>query len=365
MRKSLLFAALLPLSLKPFAQNVGIGTGSPSMKLHVSHNDSAIALLENTTTLAAGKSAAMYFKVGNYYTGAIKTTGAGAALSALSFYTFGTVNQNNLRERMTILDNGNIGIGLTDPAYLLDLNNRMRIRHNGGNSAGIWYNKADNSDEACFMGNYNDSIFGLYTNYGGGWQFFFNHKSKNLGIDNSNPKVGISFPASFGKKISLYPGGSGDVGMGVYGNEFRLHSDYSGADITFGYDQYATGFVERMRVKGNGSVCIGTTSPAAGYLLSVGGKIISEEVRVQLEASWPDYVFAHDYKLPQLSHVKEFIAQNKHLPDIPPASVIEKNGLDVGDMQKRMMEKIEQLTLYVIDLQEQITDLKAKLNEKK
>ena len=82
-------------------------------------------------------------------------------------------------------------------------------------------------------------------------------------------------------------------------------------------------------------------------------------MKVQLTGSWPDYVFDEAYKRPSLTELGNFIKTNKHLPNIPPASEIEKGGFDVGDMQKRMMEKIEELTLYIMDQQKQIDELKA------
>ncbi len=108
-------------------------------------------------------------------------------------------------------------------------------------------------------------------------------------------------------------------------------------------------------------VAIGGVVPAAsGYKLTVTGKIIAEELKVKLSGSWPDYVFENKYKLQSLPELEQFIQSNKHLPNIPSASEIEKNGMEVGDMQKKMMEKIEELTLYVIDLQKQIEVLKTK-----
>ena len=90
----------------------------------------------------------------------------------------------------------------------------------------------------------------------------------------------------------------------------------------------------------------------AGYMLAVDGKIIGEELRIQNSANWPDYVFADQYALMPLDELQQSIQLHKHLPNIPPASVIQEQGILVGDMQKKIMEKIEELTLYVIDLHE-------------
>jgi len=110
----------------------------------------------------------------------------------------------------------------------------------------------------------------------------------------------------------------------------------------------------------NGNVAIGSTL-ASGYKLSVSGKIICTELRVNQIIDWPDYVFQKDYKLMPVAQLGSFIKENGHLPNIPPAAEISKSGLELGDMQRRMMEKIEELSLYIIDQQKQIDDLKARL----
>jgi hypothetical protein len=112
-----------------------------------------------------------------------------------------------------------------------------------------------------------------------------------------------------------------------------------------------------------GTVRIGNVAVPTGYKFAINGKMICEELKVKLSSSgWPDYVFADSYKLRSIAQVEKYIQQNKHLPNIPSAAEVEKNGLEVGDMQKRMMEKIEELTLYIIDLQKQIDGLKSKNN---
>ncbi len=109
-----------------------------------------------------------------------------------------------------------------------------------------------------------------------------------------------------------------------------------------------------MTVADNGNVGIGTTNPT--HKLSVNGNIRTKEVVV--ETGWADYVFDDNYKLPSLLEVDKFIQQHKHLPNIPSAKDVEANGLHLGDIQKRMMEKIEELTLYVIDLKKELEVLK-------
>jgi hypothetical protein len=108
-------------------------------------------------------------------------------------------------------------------------------------------------------------------------------------------------------------------------------------------------------------VAIGTIVPAAsGYRLTVDGKIICEELKVQVRTSWPDYVFGNDYELMPLDELRKYTMTNKHLPNIPDASVMEKNGMEVGEMQRKMVEKLEELTLYILQLEEKINKLENK-----
>lgn len=110
----------------------------------------------------------------------------------------------------------------------------------------------------------------------------------------------------------------------------------------------------QMTILPNGNVGIGTTNPS--YKLSVKGNIRSEELVV--ETGWADYVFEKSYNLKPLYEVEAFILKNKHLEGIPSAKEIQTNGLAVGAVQARMMEKIEELTLYIIELKKELDSLK-------
>ncbi len=110
----------------------------------------------------------------------------------------------------------------------------------------------------------------------------------------------------------------------------------------------------------NGDVRVGTQlDPYDGiYRVIVDGRILAEEVRVQNSTAWPDYVFENDYQLLSLTELEESIKKNGHLPGIPSAKEIEDNGQHLGEVQIKMLRKIEELTLYVLQLQKEIEFLK-------
>lgn len=108
-------------------------------------------------------------------------------------------------------------------------------------------------------------------------------------------------------------------------------------------------------------VGLGATPPPAGYKVAVGGKIMAEEVVIKLQANWPDYVFATDYQLPTIEELQIYIAKNRHLPGIPSAEIVEEEGLKIGEMNVELVKKMEELTLYIIQLKEEVNQLNAKI----
>jgi len=122
----------------------------------------------------------------------------------------------------------------------------------------------------------------------------------------------------------------------------------------------ATASDVRMIIKHDGAVGVGTTDLATGYKMSVDGKVICEELRVQDSGIWPDYVFRSDYPLPTLNEINQYIKEEGHLPGVPSEADIRENGQMVGDVQRKLLEKVEELTLHIIRMQAEIDRLKAK-----
>jgi len=118
-----------------------------------------------------------------------------------------------------------------------------------------------------------------------------------------------------------------------------------------------SGFANRMVIKSDGNVGIGTLNPQS--LLAVAGKITAQEVEVTM-TGWADFVFADDYYLRPLTEVEQFINANRHLPDVPSEVEVLQNGVNVGEMSATLLQKIEELTLYIIDLNKRIAELENK-----
>ena len=135
----------------------------------------------------------------------------------------------------------------------------------------------------------------------------------------------------------------------------------SGGSLFFrgGADGVGSSLTNRLTIQSDGNIGIGIDNPT--QKLQVAGTVYSTEVKVEIAAGQgPDYVFESDYELRTLKEIKEYITENKHLPEIPSAKKMEANGVKIGDMNMRLLKKIEELTLYQIELLERLEKLETK-----
>ena len=288
-----------------------------------------------------------------------------------------------------LLAQENVGIGTATPLYKLDINGRMRVKtnqlSNPKDTSGIWFDDHRNGENRILIG-MQDSIRVGFRGQGAGsvaWGLNFNARTGNLGLGRTAAGTRLEVEHPDGGNIGLYKNGfrmgtlaTTDTTMTIYatyGSNACIPTPCPARDLILmppaslqslqfaGRVGIGTAAPNaRLHIAGTGNVVmIGNGSPASGYMLSVNGKIISEELKVQLDTNWPDYVFDKDYRLPSIDELRTYVTQNRHLTNIPSAREVEKDGISVGDMQKRMMEKIEELTLYVIQLHDRIRQLEA------
>ncbi len=185
-------------------------------------------------------------------------------------------------------------------------------------------------------------------------------------VDNLNT-TGHSF-AGFGfsginktVRFDMFLDGAGYFNSGTPNVYFRTNDAYP---IMFGTDNTI-----RMKIDDIGNVIIGANGLAtpAGYKLYVEDGILAEKVKVAVKSSadWSDFVFEDNYELKDLTEVESYIKANKTLPGVPSANDVVNNGIDLGSMDALLLQKIEELTLYIIQQQKEIESLKAIVNTSK
>ena len=154
----------------------------------------------------------------------------------------------------------------------------------------------------------------------------------------------------------------------VYGNDFTYlcaedPRPYIGTLNNLALD-FRTHNVQRMRITANGAVGIGTDPPAGvvgDYRLYVEDGIVCRDVLVKL-GTWPDYVFQPNYALMPMNKLRDFLRTNKHLPGIPSTAELEaKQGVEVADLQARMLKVVEEQALYILELEEKYRDLEQRM----
>lgn len=371
MRNSLLIAILLSATWVIHAQeNVGIGTTDPNYRLDVQGNPSSTNLINvysriNFAGLLDARAVEGYsvtspgYGIGGKFTGGYKGLEAicsGGNYTAEPLYGLHATSNGTAGTRIGVYgtsSGGSSNYGL------------YGIVSGGANHFAVYGQNTNLSGYAgYFMGR------GHFTD-----ELRSNDNvlvDDNLGVGTLNPLAKLHILG--GTDASLTTNGFAQFGASstwnivIDDNEILARSNGLGSDLLLQQDD---GNVLMCGLE-QGQVGVGvqlSSNLPSGYALAVDGKIISEELRIQNSNNWPDYVFEKQYELMPLDELKTSIEANKHLPNIPAATEVAQEGILIGDMQKRMMEKIEELTLYVLQLhetnkkqQEEIEMLKAKLD---
>jgi hypothetical protein len=293
-------------------------------------------------------------------------------------------------EKMRIKANGNVGIGISSPSTKLDVNGNFQTYAGGnaGTSGALKLRFVAGAGSTIIQANSDnvwanhDIIINGASAAGGNANQLVVHRSGNVGIGTISPEDPLDITNNYDGKIwNLQVSNeqhdvAGDQGVGI---KFKLGADgelskWSGVlgvgegawENYVGLAFYTTGYApgaqnsEKMRITSNGDVGIGTPSPDSK--LAVNGTIHTKEVRVDL-IGWPDYVFEPTYNLKPLAEIETYIKENKHLPEVPTAKEMEKNGVQLGEMNMLLLKKVEELTLYVIELKKE-NDEAAEMNKR-
>lgn len=288
----------------------------------------------------------------------------------------GTITMNTSgADRFKILSNGNVGINESNPQEKLQIGNSYFF-HDGGHK-----------------------VLGFMFKPSGAVDMSPDHYSSEIRFDptNGNLRLGTSANLSDGPTTRLTIDKNGDIGIGtltpqerlevVGGTLIRNNSGTNGltvsratnpdgtsplinliadaskvrlrsyGDLTFWTSPLGGAYKEQMRLTETGKLGLGTNVIPEGYLMAVDGKIITEKVVVRNSGNWPDFVFEKNYRLPDLSEVEQYIQENNHLPEIPTASEVENEGQDLAEMNRLLLKKVEELTLYIIEQGKEIKRL--------
>jgi hypothetical protein len=370
------------MTIKPDG-NVGIGTTNPLNKLQIGPNPNG--WLTNDFVVANGNGAL-----------AINTNATNTYLWGSKDISIRPGNGGN--PSIYAKSDGTVGIGTDNPnsAYKLDVAGTLNatsilvggqpLTSVASGAFGGEFHFSNNQNVGFTWWNENPTSYGIYRT-AGGWDHP-NYQQLKLNWDtgiilNPGTAYGKSYVDVQGNGLRI---SSGALGIGTtnplnglnifsFGNfsngSIRFgHSGTNDGVLSLGYNSTTgrdalklsyfphnstTGQTDLMTLDINGSVGIGTTTPGS-FKLAVEGKIGAREVNVTMTNPWPDYVFEPTYNLSPLDSIKTYIDKNKHLPEVPSAKEMEKNGVNLGEMNMLLLKKIEELTLYQIEMNRKIEE---------
>lgn len=252
---------------------------------------------------------------------------------------------------------GNVGIGTTNPEAMLEINDArpvIRLKHTkDGTPAYGWLEFNDVNSRMGYIGFGSSKTNHLYLMNDAGGNILI--PKGNVGIGTTSPGTNLEINSSspiIGLKHTK-------DGIGAYGwlefNDVNSRMGYVGFGSSKTNHLYIMNDAGGNTLIPKGNVGIGTTT-TGGHRFAVEGSIGAREIKVEA-SGWSDFVFYNDYNLPTLREVEDHIKENGHLKDIPSAKEIENNGFFLGEMDAKLLQKIEELTLYTIEQEKKIKSL--------
>lgn len=319
--------------------NIGINVNTPTSLLDIKCNDgtgtNSVLNIENGRVGAIGTS---YFP-------SIAPTLSPYSLKIkriipASYSIYGPASFTTITD-LVVNDEGNIGIGIDNPVFKFDVNVSSRFSNNLTTSSNAYFNNNN----------------------------YLNGNNEINGTTEYNNDV------TFNNSGSLLMASYRNVNFLNQSTDFRcMRTTFGSSTIPSAYSYVAFNDVEvffnaNNKIYFDGFVPhlhIGYQKPTgddADAIFSVDGKMMAKWCKITIH-NWADDVFNKDYKLSNLNEVESFIKKNKHLPNIPNEKEVLANGIDLGEMNANLLRKIEEITLYLIELNKEVELLKQKVNDK-
>ncbi len=224
----------------------------------------------------------------------------------------------------------NIGLSRASTSTIYGLNINKSLATNGSPGTGGYTN-----------------IQIIEKDWSGSHAILFNSYASSVQVPGGLSTMGNT---KYAHDVGAYTGGAGSIMF--FGNGGTL--DFYISPLSTGKDSIVSWGTPKMRIERDGNIGIGTSTP--DYKLDVLGTIRANEVKVA--TGWSDFIFEPDYELKSLDQVEEFIEAYGHLPDIPSAEEVEENGISLGDMDAKLLQKIEELTLYMLEMKKENAEIK-------
>ena len=272
-------------------------------------------------------------------------------------------------------NSGNVGIGTNSPQSKLDVNGDIRLNGKIGEFLNDTFlydsNNMGQYSLGWFADNWNAAGHTLWMSGYSGIKFFTLGSPRlnidiygKVGIGTTTPNAGLEIYKGSSNDYALMLNssgagwGSGIVFRNTYNNIITHYGIYNGSDKKLHFSHPFNG--DAIVIDGD-KVGIGQSAP--NYKLDVNGTIHAKEILVDL-TGWSDFVFDKEYILPSLEEVHNYIQNNRHLPNIPSEKEVKEKGVNVTEIQAKLLLKIEELTLYVIEQDKRINELEKIINVK-